>query len=97
MGGRQALTTWQGIDLAAKTDAFLTTLRSEAKTNLLGARGHAERVQPRLEVGGRWDSGTAEQGLGLELGGGAGIHADGVGPERRHAGAVSAGSRGQGV
>ena len=88
VGGRQALTTWQGIDLAAKTDAFLTTLRSEAKTNLPGARGHAERVrlllegqtavalspvsrvQPRLEVGGRWDSGTAEQGLGLELGGG---------------------------
>ena len=27
------------------------------------------RVQPRLEVGGRWGSGTAEQGLGLELGG----------------------------
>ena len=88
VGGRQALTTWQGIDLAAKTDAFLTTLRSEAKTNLPGARGHAERVrlllegqtavalspvsrvQPRLEVGGRWDSGTAEKGLGLELGGG---------------------------
>ncbi len=88
VGGRQALTTWQGIDLAAKTDAFLTTVRSEAKTNLPGARGHAERVrlllegqtavtlspvsrvQPRLEVGGRWDSGTAEQGLGLELGGG---------------------------
>ncbi len=88
VGGRQALTTWQGIDLAAKTDAFLTTLRSEAKTNLPGARGHAERVrlllegqtavalspvsrvQPRLEVGGRWDSGTAEQGLGMELGGG---------------------------
>ena len=88
VGGRQALTTWQGIDLAAKTDAFLTTLRSEAKTNLPGARGHAERVRlllegqtavalspvsqlrPRVEVGGRWDSGTAEQGLGLELGGG---------------------------
>ena len=88
VGGRQALTTWEGIDLAAKTDAFLTTLRSEAKTNLPGARGHAERVRlllegqtavalspvsqlrPRVEVGGRWDSGTAEQGLGLELGGG---------------------------
>ena len=88
VGGRQALTTWQGIDLAAKTDAFLTTLRSEAKTNLPGARGHAERVRlllegqtavalspvsqlrPRVEVGGRWDSGTAEKGLGLELGGG---------------------------
>ena len=88
IGGRQALTTWQGIDLAAKTDAFLTTVRSEAKMDLPGARGHAERVrllmegqtavdlspvsrmQPRLEVGGRWDSGTAEQGLGLELGGG---------------------------
>ena len=86
IGGRQALTTWQGIDLAAKTDAFLTTVRSEAKLNLPEARGHAERVRllmegqtavalspgsqlrPRLEVGGRWDSDTAEQGLGLELG-----------------------------
>ena len=88
VGGRQALTTWQGIDLAAKTDAFLTTVRSTGRTNLPAARGHAQRmrllmegrtavdvssvsrVQPRLEVGGRWDSGTAEQGLGLELGGG---------------------------
>ena len=88
VGGRQALTTWQGIDLAAKTDAFLATLRSSGKTNLPGARGHAERVrllvegrtewmpsaesrmQPRLELGGRWDSGTAEQGLGAEIGGG---------------------------
>ena len=88
VGGRQALTTWQGIDLAAKTDAFLTTVRSKGRTNLPAARGHAQRmrllmegrtavdvssvsrVQPRLEVGGRWDSGTAEQGLGLELGGG---------------------------
>ena len=88
VGGRQALTTWQGIDLAAKTDAFLTTVRSEGKTNLPGARGRAERVrllvegrtavvpsagsrlEPRVELGMRWDSGTAEQGLGAELGGG---------------------------
>ncbi len=88
IGGRQALTTWQGIDLAAKTDAFLTTVRSEAKMHLPEARGHAQRVRlllegqtalalspgshlrPRMEMGGRWDSGTAEQGLGLELGGG---------------------------
>ncbi len=88
IGGRQALTTWQGIDLAAKTDGFLTTVRSEAKMHLPEARGHAERVRllieaqaalalspvsqlrQRMEVGGRWDSGTAEQGLGLELGGG---------------------------
>ena len=88
VGGRQALTTWQGIDLAAKTDAFLTTVRSAGKTNLPAARGHAQRVrlvvegrtavevssvsrlEPRLEVGGRWDNGTAEQGLGAELGGG---------------------------
>ena len=88
VGGRQALTTWQGIDLAAKTDAFLTTVRSAGQTNLPGARGHAQRVrlvvegrtavdlspvsrlEPRLELGGRWDNGTAEQGLGAELGGG---------------------------
>ena len=88
VGGRQALTTWQGIDLAAKTDAFMTTVRSAGKTNLPAARGHAQRVRllmegrtavalspvsrlsPRLQLGGRWDSGTAEQGLGAELGGG---------------------------
>ena len=88
MGGRQALTTWQGIDLAAKTDAFLTTVRAAGTTEVPEARGHAQRVrlllegrtavplsqvsrlEPRLEVGGRWDSGTAEQGLGAELGGG---------------------------
>ena len=88
VGGRQALTTWQGIDLAAKTDAFMTTVRSAGKTNLPAARGHAQRVrllvegrtavevssvsrlEPRLELGGRWDNGTAEQGLGAELGGG---------------------------
>ena len=88
VGGRQALTTWQGIDLAAKTDAFLTTVRSAGKTNLPAARGHAQRVRllmegrtavalsptsrlaPRMQLGGRWDSGTAEQGLGAELGGG---------------------------
>ncbi len=88
VGGRQALTTWQGIDLAAKTDAFLTTVRSAGQTNLPAARGHAQRVrlvvegrtavdlspvsrlEPRLELGGRWDNGTAEQGLGSELGGG---------------------------
>ena len=88
VGGRQALTTWQGIDLAAKTDAFMTTVRSAGKANLPAARGHAQRVrlvvegrtavdlspvsrlEPRLELGGRWDNGTAEQGLGSELGGG---------------------------
>ena len=88
VGGRQALTTWQGIDLSAKTDAFMTLVRSAGKTNLPGARGHAQRVRllmegrtavalshvsrlsPRLQLGGRWDSGTAEQGLGAELGGG---------------------------
>ena len=88
VGGRQALTTWQGIDLAAKTDAFLTTVQSKGKTNLPVARGHAQRMRllmegrtavevssvsrlsPYMQLGGRWDSGTAEQGLGAELGGG---------------------------
>ena len=88
VGGRQALITWQGIDVAAKTDAFLTTMKSDGRVGLAAARGRAQRVrllmegrtavdlspvsrvQPRLELGGRWDSGTAEQGLGLELGGG---------------------------
>ena len=88
VGGRQALTTWQGIDLAAKTDAFLTTVQSKGKTNLPVARGHAQRMRllmegrtavplssvsqlsPRMQLGGRYDSGTAEQGLGTELGGG---------------------------
>ena len=88
VGGRQALTTWRGIDVAAKTDAFLSTVKSDGTVNLAAARGQARRmrllmegrtavdlspvsrVAPRLEMGGRWDSGTAEQGLGLELGGG---------------------------
>ena len=88
VGGRQALTTWQGIDLAAKTDAFLTTVRAAGTAEVPEAQGHAQRVrllvegrtavdvssvsrlEPRLELGGRWDSGTAEQGLGAELGGG---------------------------
>ncbi len=88
VGGRQALTTWQGIDLAAKTDAFLTTVQSKGKTNLPVARGHAQRMRllmegrtavevssvsrlsPYMQLGGRYDSGTAEQGLGAELGGG---------------------------
>ncbi len=54
IGGRQALTTWQGIDLAAKTDAFLTTVRSEAKMHLPEARGHAQRVRLLLEGRPRW-------------------------------------------
>ena len=88
VGGRQTLTTWQGIDLAAKTDAFLTTVRAAGTAEVPEAQGHAQRVrlllegrtavevspvsllEPRLELGGRWDSGTAEQGLGAELGGG---------------------------
>ncbi len=88
VGGRQALITWRGIDVAAKTDAFLTTMKSDGRVGLAAARGRAQRVrllmegrtavdlspvsrvQPRLELGGRWDSGTAEQGLGLEMGGG---------------------------
>ena len=88
VGGRQALTTWQVIDLAAKTDAFLTTVQSKGKTNLPVARGHAQRMRllmegrtavevssvsrlsPYMQLGGRYDSGTAEQGLGAELGGG---------------------------
>ncbi len=88
VGGRQALITWQGIDLAAKTDAFLTTVQSKGKTNLPVARGHAQRMRllmegrtavevssvsrlsPYMQLGGRYDSGTAEQGLGAELGGG---------------------------
>ena len=88
VGGRQTLTTWQGIDLAAKTDAFMTTVRAAGTAEVPEAQGHAQRVrllmegrmavavsqasrlEPRLELGGRWDSGTAEQGLGAELGGG---------------------------
>ena len=30
----------------------------------------AERMTPSLELGGRWDGGSAEQGLGMEVGGG---------------------------
>ena len=89
LGGRHALISWNGIDFAAKADAFRSTLRSKGKGDLLpSARGNAGRVrllvegrtewivspvsrlQPRLEVGGRWDNGDAERGLGAEVGGG---------------------------
>ena len=88
LGGRQALISWNGIDFAAKADAFRSTLRSQGKENLQSARGNSgrmrllvegrteymispeSRLQPRLEVGGRWDSGDAEKGLGAEVGGG---------------------------
>ncbi len=112
VGGRQALTTWQGIDLAAKTDAFLTTLRSEAKTNLPGARGARAATAGRADRGGplpglpgaaapgsRRALGQRHRGAGAGdgTGRGAGVHADRMGAERRHAGAVSAGSRGRSV
>ena len=88
LGGRQALVSWQGIDFAAKADAFRSTLRSQGKVNLPSARGGSGRVrlllegrtdvmispvsrlQPRLELGGRWDTGEADRGLGAEIGGG---------------------------
>lgn len=88
LGGRQALISWNGIDFAAKADAFRSTLRSQGKEKLPSARGNSgrmrllvegrtewmispvSRLQPRLEVGGRWDSGDAEKGLGAEVGGG---------------------------
>ena len=88
LGGRQALVSWNGIDFAAKADAFRSTLRSQGKVNLQSARGGSGRVrvlvegrtermispvsrlQPRLEVGVRWDTGEAEKGLGAEIGGG---------------------------
>lgn len=88
LGGRQALISWNGIDFAAKADAFRSTLRSQGKANLPSARGNSgrmrllvegrtewmvspvSRLQPRLEVGGRWDTGHAEKGLGAEVGGG---------------------------
>lgn len=88
LGGRQALVSWQGIDFAAKADAFRSTLRSQGKGILPSARGGSGRVrlllegrtdvmispvsrlQPRLELGGRWDTGEADRGLGAEVGGG---------------------------
>ena len=89
LGGRHALISWNGIDFAAKADAFRSTLRSQGKgEDLPSARGNAgrmrllvegrteymisseSRLQPRLEVGGRWDTGDAEKGIGAEVGGG---------------------------
>ena len=87
VGGRQVLSRLHGVDVAAKGDAFVTTLAAEGTGSLPAARGHAERVRlllegrtewavgaarlaPRLELGGRWDRGTAERGVGVEVGGG---------------------------
>ena len=86
-GGRQALTSLHGLDLAAKADAFVVRMTSAGTGDVPAARGHAERVRvllegqtswgdaasrvvPRLEVGGRWDRGSAERGVGVEVGGG---------------------------
>ena len=84
VGGRQALTTWQWIDLAAKTDAFLTTVRSAGKTNLPAARGHAQRV--RLVVEGRTAvdlSPVSRLEPRLELGGPVGQRHRGARPRLR--------------
>ena len=115
VGGRQALTTWQGIDLAAKTDAFLTTVRAAGTTEVPEAQGHAQRMrllvegrtavdvssvsrlEPRLELGGRWDNGTRGAGP-RRRNWAAGWRIRGrIGVERRRAGAVSAAARGRGV
>ena len=90
VGGRQVLSRLHGVDVAAKGDAFVTTLAAEGTGSLPAARGHAERVRlllegrtewavgaasrltTRLEMGGRWDRGTAERGVGVEVGGGVG-------------------------
>ena len=51
------------------------------------------QLRPRVEMGGRWDIGTAEQRLGLELGGGLAYTQTEWGLSVDIAGAVSADAR----
>ena len=49
VGGRQDLTSYQGIDLAMKADAFYVELKSEASARLPEVREDTERVRLLIE------------------------------------------------
>ena len=49
VGARQEVPTWRQIDLAAKADAFLTELRTDAAEGLSKTAGAAQRVRLALE------------------------------------------------
>ena len=49
VGARQEVLTWRQIDLAAKADAFLTELRTDAASGLPKTAGDAQRVRLALE------------------------------------------------
>ena len=49
VGTRQEVLTWRQIDLAAKADAFLTELRTDAAEGLSKTAGAAQRVRLALE------------------------------------------------
>ncbi len=49
VGARQEVLTWRQIDLAAKADAFLTELRTDAASGLPKTAGAAQRVWLALE------------------------------------------------
>jgi len=49
VGVRQEVLTWRQIDLAAKADAFLTELRTDAASGLPKTAGAAQRVRLALE------------------------------------------------
>ncbi len=88
VGGRQALTTWHGIEVAVKSDAFAVRVKADEAAGLAAVTGVAHRarvalamktdvalspesaLQPSVELGGRWDNGDAETGMGAELSGG---------------------------
>ena len=64
-------------ELKTEARAGLPEAKGEARRLRLRLEGRREwevspvsRMTPRLELGGRWDGGTGEDGLGMEVGGG---------------------------
>ena len=70
VGARQDVATWGGIDLAVKTDAFVTELEAEDASGLPRTVGDAQRVRLMLEGGTAWAlAGASELRSSLEVGG----------------------------
>ncbi len=90
VGGRQALTTLHGIDLAAKADALVSTMTTGGNESVPAARGDAERVRLLLEGRTEWGSAASRVVPRLEVGGP-------VGSGRRRARGGSGSGRGAGL
>ena len=89
IGLRGRLATWQGMELAVRSEVLAVRLETDAEEGgmaeieadvtqarlLLESRGRRELasggvLQPRAEIGARYDTGDAEGGMGVEFGAG---------------------------